>query len=415
MTDYKKNFFKLRGQLPKRINTILGIIGALLLLGLWQLLTTLGGTDSSAYGNDVLDIVYSTSMAEDNDFKNPKVLIYDTKPLKASELNPLLVEMAKTSEPLLIITNEANSRQVQSLVRSMGSDLNVKIAKVGLGHSQEVLSKIGDFTGSSIINADFFSEGEDSIVQINYLGATDNFKVEDNQVIFSNSRKVFSPSTLPSPIAVLKSFVPLWTRDNLLGNTLYSLYLNFMGYFIALLIALPLGFIIGLFPVFRGLFSRNVDALRFVPLTILTGLFIAWFGIGSNMKILFLAFGIFVYLLPIIVQRIDEVDNVYVRTAYTLGASKWQKIKSVFVPAVLSKVSDDIRVIVAISWTYIIVAEMLNAGAGGIGALSYKAARMSHIDKVFAILLVIILIGFIQDKIFVVLDRLIFPHKYQTK
>src|SRR5690606_13422094 len=121
----------------------------------------------------------------------------------------------------------------------------------------------------------------------------------------------------------------------------------------AVLICIPIGFTIGLFPIFRGMFSKQVNAIRFVPLTAVTGLFIAWFGIENNMKIQFLAFGIIVYLLPVVVQRVYDVEEVYQQTAFTLGASKWQTIKSVFVPSVFSKLFDDIRVLVAISWTYI--------------------------------------------------------------
>jgi NitT/TauT family transport system permease protein len=77
----------------------------------------------------------------------------------------------------------------------------------------------------------------------------------------------------------------------------------------------------------------------------------------------------------------------------------------------MSRVSDDIRVLTAISWTYIIVAEMINKN-GGIGAMIFTAARQSRLDKVFAILILIIIIGFIQDKIFHWLDRKLFPHKH---
>ena len=59
-------------------------------------------------------------------------------------------------------------------------------------------------------------------------------------------------------------------------------------------------------------------------------------------------------------QRIDEIETLHKQTITTLGASKWQTITSVFFPAVISKLMDDIRVLVAISWTYIIFAEMSN-------------------------------------------------------
>lgn len=222
------------------------------------------------------------------------------------------------------------------------------------------------------------------------------------------------PSLLPHPGDVLGSFKELHFNDFLVSNAIYSIKLNYWGYFKAILYALPIGFVIGLFPFFRALMSQYVDAARFIPLTAVTGLFIAWFGIEDDMKINFLSFGIFVYLLPIVVQRIDEVHKVYVQTATTLGASKWQVILKVFVPAVISKLSDDIRVIVAISWTYIIVAEMLNK-TEGVGAMVFTAARQSRIDKVFALLVVIILIGVLQDLLFKFLDRTIFPHKYVNK
>jgi len=189
------------------------------------------------------------------------------------------------------------------------------------------------------------------------------------------------------------------------------MYLNVAGYLEAVAICVPLGFLIGLFPLFKGLFSRQVDAIRFIPLTAITGLFIVWFGIEDTMKIQFLAFGIIVYLLPVVVQRVDGVENVYQQTAFTLGASTWETIRTVFFPSVFSKLFDDIRVLVAISWTYIIVAEMVNK-TGGIGAMLYSAARQSRIDKVFALLFLIILVGFIQDKIFKALDKKLFPYKH---
>jgi NitT/TauT family transport system permease protein len=200
-------------------------------------------------------------------------------------------------------------------------------------------------------------------------------------------------------------------EDALVRSCLYSIKLNLLGYIEAILIAIPLGFLMGLFPVVRSATNAYVKAFRFIPLAAATGLFIVWFGIGDNMKVQFLAVSIIVYLLPVVVQRIDEVENVYVQTAYTLGANKLRMIFSVFVPAVLSKISDDIRVLVAISWTYITIAEALNM-TGGIGALAVQCARRSRIDKVFAVLVIIVIIGFIQDKLFERLDKVLFPHKY---
>ncbi len=232
---------------------------------------------------------------------------------------------------------------------------------------------------------------------------------ETDTTIVEGYEKVYP--ILPRPDKVFTAYGSLINKDNLWGNTFRSVWLNLKGYFWAVLIAIPIGFLTSLIPLVRGLFSRQVDALRYLPLTALTGLFIIWFGIEDQMKIAFLAFGILVYLLPVVIQRIDETEDVYLKTATTLGATAWQKIKSVYLPAVFSKLIDDIRVLTAISWTYIIIAELLNR-EGGIGALIYVKARQGQIDKVFAVLIVIILIGFLQDRIFAYIDKRIFPHKY---
>jgi NitT/TauT family transport system permease protein len=225
------------------------------------------------------------------------------------------------------------------------------------------------------------------------------------------SKFIDSEAILPSPISVVKSLKELHFKDFLLENVWFSIKLNYMGYFEAILIAIPLGFLIGLSPIAKSLSGKYIDSMRFIPLTAVIGLFVAWFGIGQMMKIHFLAFGIFVYLLPVVIQRINETDKTYVQTAYTLGSTKWQTIWKVFFPDVLSKLFDDIRVLVAISWTYIIVAEMVNVN-GGVGSMIFIAGRQARMDKVFAVLLVIIFIGFIQDKLFTYVDKLLFPQKY---
>jgi len=245
-------------------------------------------------------------------------------------------------------------------------------------------------------------------VNIDSLIAADSLKY----VNATEFRKVYP--VLPRPDHVFTSYASLYGKDLLIPNAMHSMWLNAQGYFWAILWALPLGFLLGLIPAVRQMFSGQVNALRFLPLTALSGLFLTWFGINDTMKIAFLAFGILVYLLPVVIQRINEVDSVYLKTVYTLGATDWQSIRTVYLPAVFTKLIDDIRVLTAISWTYIIIAELLSRtpGIGGVGSLIFIKGKLGQNEKVFAILLVIVLIGILQDKMFVLLDKRLFPHKY---
>lgn len=252
------------------------------------------------------------------------------------------------------------------------------------------------------------AKGPDSL---RILEVRDSIVYADSLAFANATEFTKSYSTIPLPTQVVSAFPDLVKENNLFQNAWRSIWLNIQGYFWAILFSIPLGFIIGLFPLFRGMFSKPVDALRYLPLAALIGLFMKWFGTDDEMKIAFLAFGILVYLLPVVAQRINEVESVYTKTVFTLAASKWQTIKTVFMPAVFSKLIDDIRVLTAISWTYIIFVEFLNR-AGGLGDLIYIKRRLGHVDDLFALLLVIVLIGFIQDRLFVYLDKRLFPHKY---
>jgi NitT/TauT family transport system permease protein len=252
---------------------------------------------------------------------------------------------------------------------------------------------------------------------VNFPATSTVFKLNEEQPLglridAITKKALVDNAILPSPYSVLVAFKELHFQNSLVRNTWISIKLNVLGYLEAIVFSLLFGFLIGLVPFFKSLLSRYVDAIRFVPLAAVTGLFIAWFGINLDMKVQFLAFGIFVFLVPVVVQRIGEVDQIYLQTSYTLGASNWQTIRKVYWPHVTSRIIDDVRVLTAISWTYIIVAELVNTEDGGLGALIFKAQRISRLDKMFAVLLLIILIGFVQDLFFGWLDKQLFPFKY---
>lgn len=226
-----------------------------------------------------------------------------------------------------------------------------------------------------------------------------------------------SPRMLPSPIAVFKAYKLMFFEQHLVANTGFSIALNLAGYLQALAVAIPLGFIIGLTPFFRHLISGPISSIRFTPLPATTGIFMAFFGLGLNVKVQFLAFGIFVYLLPAIIQRFKDIDTnpdlkVRKQTMWTLNAGNWDSIKHFYGPSVLSRFSPDVINLVAVSWTYIVIAEMLNA-IGGVGYLIYLAtSRGTHVDQLYAVILLIIFIGFISDKSLKAADRKLFPSKY---
>lgn len=228
--------------------------------------------------------------------------------------------------------------------------------------------------------------------------------------VFSNL-EIVSNTILPTPTNTFKNFIEMLHEDDLGENIMFSLKINFLGYLESILIAIPIGFILGLSTHLNKMFSVQIDSMRFVPITALGGLFVALSGLTIYTKIHFLAFGIMVYLIPVVVQRISEIDVVHIQMMQTLGATKLQTFVHLQFPYVISRLSDDVRILVGISWTYIIVAELKNV-QGGLGSLIFLAEKQSNIGMLYAVVIIIITIGILQDKIFKWVDKLIFRWKY---
>lgn len=215
------------------------------------------------------------------------------------------------------------------------------------------------------------------------------------------------PGFLPSPTETLRGTLQLFIQYDLWGSILVSSRRIFLAFLLASAVALPLGVLMGSFDVINRFFEPIVAPLRYMPISAFIPLLILWFGIYEEQKIAFLFLGVFVYLLPVVVAAIRLVPEELVQTSLTLGASRWQVIRTVLLPAALPEIFDSFRVMNAISWTYVILAEMVNPEHG----LGYmvELARTHHKPSwSFAGLLVIGGIGLLTDAAIRLLSSLLF-------
>ncbi len=212
---------------------------------------------------------------------------------------------------------------------------------------------------------------------------------------------------LPSPTEVLKAFPVLHFEEALVRSALASLYRVVMGFVLSAAVAIPLGLVMGTFPPIKHFFAPVLDPLRFLPISALVPLFIVWFGIEDLQKIMFLFVGTFVYLLPLVIEAVENVDDVYLQTATTLGASRWQLVWHVLVPGSSPAIGEALRVMSGIGWTYVILAEVINAPYG-LGALITVAGKRSHVDQIFALVIVILVIGIVTDQIIRLVNKQLF-------
>jgi len=106
---------------------------------------------------------------------------------------------------------------------------------------------------------------------------------------------------LPSPLEVLKSFVPLHVEQALVRSAYWSWLRVTAGFGLAALVALPLGVYMATFPSIAAFFRPLSLAGAYVPIVVFIPLSMTWFGTGETQKIGFLFIGCFVALLPLVI------------------------------------------------------------------------------------------------------------------
>jgi len=206
------------------------------------------------------------------------------------------------------------------------------------------------------------------------------------------------PDFLPSPTEVVRGTLQLFMQYELGSAILISTRRIALAFFLAASLALPLGVLMGSFEPLNRIFEPVMAPLRYMPISAFIPLLILWFGIYEKQKIAFLFLGVFVYLLPVVVSAIRAVPDELIQTSLTLGATKAQVVRTVLLPAALPEIFDSFRVMNAISWTYVILAEAVNPERG-LGYMVELARTHQKASWSFAGLLVIGGIGLTTDVI----------------
>jgi len=215
------------------------------------------------------------------------------------------------------------------------------------------------------------------------------------------------PFSLPKPMGVVSAFARLWTEYDLLGNVFMSWWRIGQAFLWSAAIAIPLGLLMGSFRWLHAFVNPIAEPMRSMPITAFVPAFIGLFGMEEGMKVGFLFFGMFFYLLAVVVEEADRVDQALLETAMTLGAKKSQLLWLMF-RASFPGIFGSFRILYDIGWTYVILAEMVNARKG-VGYMVEAARKVLDIDRVYAGIIAIGLAAFLFRWILTLLERQLFP------
>ncbi len=219
---------------------------------------------------------------------------------------------------------------------------------------------------------------------------------------------------LRSPTEVLAGLFHMLIYENFLSDIKASIFRVCGGFAAACLLAIPLGVLAGSYRRIDALVSPFAAFIRYMPAMAFIPLIIVCVGIGDNAKMFLIFLGTFWYVLILITDATAAVQLSYLEAAYTLGASQWQTLTRVVLPAVAPEILNCVKAMIGAAWTYVVVAEMI-CMTNGMGLLIYKTEDQNRIDKMLAGIVAVGIIGIITNVLFEFINLLAFPWRRSHK
>lgn len=204
------------------------------------------------------------------------------------------------------------------------------------------------------------------------------------------------PDYLPGPVEAVTAGVEMARSGQLFTDAWATVARVLQGFGLAVLVSVPLGIVMGSFPAGQALLEPLVGLLRYLPASAFIPLLIIWLGLGEPSKVALLFLAAFFFNTLMTADAVRQVPLSLVDVSYTLGARRGEVLRKVIVPYALPGMIDSIRVNAAASWSFVVVAELI-ASESGLGYRIVRAQRFNQIDRIFAVLVVIALIGLTID------------------
>jgi NitT/TauT family transport system permease protein len=234
----------------------------------------------------------------------------------------------------------------------------------------------------------------------------------ENDIILPSVTQVFALLAHP--------FTDLISMGSLVTNILVSLARVAAGYLLAILLAVPLGVLMGyygsLFNLFNGFLAlfRPIPPLAWVPLVL------AWFGVASlatvlglqigkwyvylnNLKLsmIFIIFiGAFYPILTSSIHGVRQVKKTLLDSARVLGATEWSIFRKILFPGAAPSIVTGMRIGLGVGWMCLVSAEMLPGSISGVGYLITHAYTVARTDIVIAGMISIGVVGALLDLVF---------------
>jgi NitT/TauT family transport system permease protein len=213
---------------------------------------------------------------------------------------------------------------------------------------------------------------------------------------------------IPTPLRVADSVLKILASSGFYDDLFSSLSLTLRGMGISIFISLIICYL-SLIPFFQP-FAKFIIKCRYLTLTGLIFLFTLLTSDGHSLKLSLLIFGIVPFFVTSLLSIIDSINVQEYELCKTLRMNNWQTLQEVIIIGRLDQVIEVVRQNFAIAWMMITMVEGLSMSEGGLGTLLIKSNKFIDLGTVFAILIIIFLIGVCFDFLLAKMRIWLFPY-----
>ena len=223
------------------------------------------------------------------------------------------------------------------------------------------------------------------------------------------------PLFLPSPKATLDAFVSA-INGNTQGDTplvqhvLVSVIRVLAAFLLAVVTAVPVGIAMGTSRIARGVADPIIEFYRPLPPLAYLPLIVIWLGIDESAKITLIFLACFAPLAMASKAGVRSVAVEQINAARSLGATRWQVIRLVVLPAAMPEILTGMRIAIGFGWTTLVAAEMVAATAG-LGQMVLNASNFLRTDIVIMGIVVIGVLAYVFDLLMRKVEKILTPWK----
>ena len=209
---------------------------------------------------------------------------------------------------------------------------------------------------------------------------------------------------LPPFTLILHDGATLFETSEIYRHAAASLFRAFSGLGIAIVFGVTAGTLMAFYKPVRIVLGPIVQMFYPMPKSALIPVMIIWLGIGSESKIVLIFLGC---MLPVVISSFNGargVDQIYLWSARSLGATDREIIWEVILPAAMPTILNGVRTALAICFVLLVSSELL-ISTEGLGYLIGVLGENGVYPTMFAVIFIVIAMGFFADRLYLTVSR----------